>query len=229
MDTEGVATLTTVATLAKTGTSLVEVPTGGADDGIGRHYLHCQWVPRSEACDAFVGISDDRGFFQIMCVGSDCRTFYRVGYCAVTFASAQHSGPRKMMWDVRPWSQFVFVPNMRGAVIFIQWQSDAICWTRFGSNDPGSGDVLRLGHHSQRVRTIAVDDFGNFAASGSDDGAISVWCLGTLALHHTVQDAHVGATTALKFHRDGLFSAGTGVTYREPNSVAWAMQGLLYI
>lgn len=165
-------------------------------------------------CDA-AGLSDDRGFFQLLRLGTNDSCFFRVGTDAQDFHEP-HQGkrlgrdePERRFWDSRPWSQFAMVPGSRGAVVFLQWQSNAVLWARVSKRRPQP--IARLGSHDQRVRVVVVDKAGTSAASGSDDGSVKLWALDTLSAAGSHEAMHNGAVTALCFHNEGkqLFSAGS--------------------
>lgn len=186
-----------------------------------RQFIHCQWAPSGVEGDAepgvigTVGLSDDRGFFQLLRLGTNESSFFRVG----TGAQVVHAPPPQptgsplaaetQSWDARPWSQFAFVPGGRGAVVFLQWQSNTVMWARVSTRR--AQPVARLGAHEQRVRVVAVDEAGAYAASGSDDGAVKLWGLDSLSAEGAHPAAHHGAVTALHFRGTGkhLFSAGS--------------------
>lgn len=163
-------------------------------------------------CDV-AGLSDDRGFFQLLRLGTNDSSFFRVGTDAQEFHEP-HQGerreePERRFWDARPWSQFAMVPGSRGAVVFLQWQSNVVLWTRVSKRR--AQPIARLGSHGQRVRVVVVDEAGTSAASGSDDGAVKLWALDTLSAAGAHEAVHNGAVTALRFHNGGkqLFSAGS--------------------
>ena len=191
-----------------TGTRLFRVPNDEINNGRKRQYLHCAWQPGGGGDT--VGLSDDQGAFQLLHFSTGTSSdFYKVGYSAVPFPASAPLRSEQQMWDDRPWSQFCFVPNDPGALIFIQWQSDTVCWSRTHTDGARPAEVVHLGQHSQRVRTIAVDAGGQYAAAGSDDGLLSLWDMDTLSQYHKIEGAHNGATTALCFHGKYVFSAGT--------------------
>lgn len=191
---------------------------GGGGVSKRRQFIHCQWAPVGTDGDAdpgvigTVGLSDDRGFFQLLRLGTNDSSFFRVGTEAQDFHEP-HSGecatPGRRFWDARPWSQFAMVPGDRGAVVFLQWQSNMVLWARVSKRR--AQPIARLGSHDQRVRVVVVDEAGDSAASGSDDGAVKLWALDTLAASGVHEAAHNGAVTALHFHDGGkhLFSAGS--------------------
>ena len=207
---------------------LHQQPRGGNGPPVSkrRQFIHCQWAPAGTEGDAepgvigTVGLSDDRGFFQLLRLGTNDSSFFRVGTDAQDFhekppggeGGGQAAAPARgseQLWDARPWSQFAFVPGGRGAVVFLQWQSNMVLWTRVSKRR--AQPVARLGTHAQRVRVVVVDDAGSYAASGSDDGAVKLWALDTLSAVGAHDAAHAGAVTALHFRDAGkhLFSAGS--------------------
>ena len=191
-----------------TGTHLRQVPRDQVEHGRKRQYLHCVWQPGG--CErGSVGVTDDQGILQVLSLSTNSSEFYRIGFSAISFPMSAPQRSDEQMWDNRPWSQFCFVPGDRGAIIFTQWQSDTINWSRIQSGDAPPQEIMQLGKHSQRVRVVAVNEEGTHAASGSDDGALSLWQLQTLSEHRIIEGAHEGATTSLHFHGNFFFSAGT--------------------
>lgn len=137
---------------------LPELP-HGKDEGGSRQFLHCQWAPDARGV---VGLSDDKGLFQLLQLGTNESKYYRVGFSAVQFPPAAPLDEQDgLMWDTRPWSQFGFVPESDGELVFIQWQSDAVLLARPSAADDHHRDgqeIVLLGRHQQRVRAITVDE-----------------------------------------------------------------------
>ena len=198
--------------MAGTGMMLCQVDSEDVEDTPRRQFIHCEWAPDgTEGYDddgviGTVGLSDDRGYFQLLRLGKNDSTFFRVSTNHKDFPPRDDGSPGHA-WDSRPWSQFGFVPGGRGAVVFLQWQSNTVLWARLSRRT--AQPVARLGGHEQRVRVVCVDKAGEYAASGSDDGAVKLWRMASLSAAGAHEAAHTGAVTALHFLGGNLFSAGS--------------------